>query len=112
MNPLLWLGATAFIAMGVCAYTDVWKNWARVARGFGTTIGFAWLHHGIGLTLMNLGVVFTQTQRTVFLVLFAASFAFILFAMIGFWWLPSALLPEWFKKARAATLSREKRAKR
>ena len=109
MNPLLWLGSIAFIVMGVCAYLGVWKNWARFTRGYGTTIGFSWLYLGIAFTLMNLGAVIAQTQRTVFLVLFAISLAVLLFAIIGFWWLPSALLPEWFKRTRAAALRREKK---
>jgi hypothetical protein len=41
-------------------------------------------------------------------VLFGVAIAVLLFAVVAFWWLPPVLLPDWFKKARAAALRREK----
>jgi hypothetical protein len=108
MTPIVWVMALAFTVMGICAYTGVWKGWARVVRGFGTTIGFSWLYLGIGFTLMASALLFAESSRTLFLVLFGVAIAVLLFAVVAFWWLPPVLLPDWFKKARAAALRREK----
>ena len=99
MSGILWLIAAAFVAAGVLAYTGVWKGWIRTVRGYGTYMGFCLLYVGIALFAAAAAVTVTVTTPWGTMLLVLAG-ALMLVAIVGFWWLPSFLQPEWFRRLR------------
>lgn len=90
----------AFLAMGVLAYTGTWKGWIRVRRGYGSTIGFAWLWLGLSFTTASVALLFASASRPLFTVLLAVAAVLLVVAIVGFFWLPRFLLPAWYRVLR------------
>ncbi|MDW4572990.1 hypothetical protein R8Z57_09445 [Microbacterium sp. M3] len=109
MNLLAWIIALLFFALGLLAYLGLWKNWMRVARGYGSFMGFCCLYIGVGM--LSAGVAVTIGVRTpIGSVLIVIAAALMLLAIVGFWWLPSFLQPAWFRRSRAGALGRRSAA--
>lgn len=98
------LGALVFLAWGVLSYTGTWKGWIRVRRGFGSTIGFASLWLGLAFAVVTVAVFLESSSRPIFFVLSGIAAALLVIAIIGFFWLPRFLLPEWFRVLRGDDL--------
>lgn len=99
MNPLAALIGLIFVAMGVLAYTGRWKGWIRFRRGFGSTIGFAWLWIGIAFTVASVALA-VSSLRPLFFALTAVAAACLAIAVVAMFWLPRALLPSWYLELR------------
>ncbi len=89
-----------FLAGGIVAYTGLWKGWIRVRRGFGATIGFAWLWLGLGFAMGTLALLVEPYSRPAFFALIGLGAALLVVAAVGFFWLPRFLLPQWFRVLR------------
>lgn len=108
MNPLVWLIASAFVIGGILAYSGIWKGWIRVARGYGTYMGFCLLYFGIALIAGAIAVTAgVGTPWGISLLVLAA--LLVVVSIVGFWWLPSFLQPAWFRRLRADALDRDRR---
>ncbi|MBM3717332.1 MAG: hypothetical protein FJW64_16710 [Actinobacteria bacterium] len=90
----------AFLALGVVAYSGVWKGWIRVRRGYGSTIGFAWLWLGLSFTTASVATSMAAASRPLLLVLLAVAAVLLVVAIVGFFWLPPFLLPAWYRVLR------------
>ncbi|MFX5813272.1 hypothetical protein ABTE31_21440, partial [Acinetobacter baumannii] len=71
----------------------------RFRRGFGSTIGFAWLWFGAATTTASLAVA-VSSLRPVFFVLVALAAALLAITVVAMFWLPRALLPSWYLELR------------
>ncbi|MGP3536617.1 hypothetical protein ACTU3I_17640 [Microbacterium sp. RD1] len=107
MNGVAWVLAAAFIVAGVLAYTGRWKGWIATARGYGTYIGFSLLYLGVAFALAGLALSLADVSRPAFLILIAVAGVALVLAVIGFWWLPRFLVPEWFRRLRSSALGRK-----
>lgn len=94
------LMALLFVGGGIVAYTGVWKGWIRVRRGFGATIGFAWLWLGLAFGVGTVALMVESASRSTFFVLIGFAAVLLLIAIVGFFWLPRFLLPRWFRVLR------------
>lgn len=99
MNPLTALMGLIFVAMGVLAYAGRWKGWIRFRRGFGSTMGFAWLWFGAAATMASLAVA-VSSLRPLFFVLVAIAALLLVITIVAMFWLPRALLPSWYLELR------------
>lgn len=94
------LGSLVFLTWGVLSYTGLWKGWIRVRRGYGSTIGFASLWLGLAFAVGTSAIAIGASSGPVFLVLSGIAAALLAVAMIGMFWLPRFVLPEWFRVLR------------
>ncbi|MFS0793919.1 hypothetical protein [Microbacterium sp. 1P10AE] len=102
MNVFAALLGPAFVIMGVLAYTGRWKGWIAVRRGYGSTMGFAWLYLGIAFTLGACAVA-VSSLRPLFSSLSVVAALFLVIALIAMFWLPRGLLPSWYLELRDGT---------
>ncbi|MDI9890380.1 hypothetical protein [Microbacterium sp. IEGM 1404] len=94
------LGGILFLAGGIVAYTGTWKGWIRVRRGFGATIGFAWLWIGLALLVGAAALLVESASRPAFFVLIGVAAVLLSVGAVGLFWLPRFLLPAWFRVLR------------
>lgn len=99
MNIFAALFGPALLIMGVLAYTGRWKGWIAVRRGYGSTMGFAWLYLGIAFTV-GAGAVAVSSLRPLFFSLCAVAVLFLAVALVAMFWLPRVLLPSWYLELR------------
>lgn len=99
MNVFAALLGPVLAIMGVLAYTGRWKGWIAVRRGYGSTMGFAWLYLGIAFT-MGAGAVAVSSLRPLFFFLCAVPVLFLALALVAMFWLPRGLLPSWYLELR------------
>lgn len=92
--------AVVFVFAGVAAYSGRWKSWISVRRGYGSTIGFAFLWLGAAFWVGSLAAAVAWTWRPLFVALLAIAAVFLVVAAVGFFWLPRVLLPRWFRELR------------
>jgi hypothetical protein len=109
MSVWVWLAAACFVALGVLAYAGIWRGWMRVARGFGTYIGFSLLFIGLALVLAAIAVSVAGASRGAFFALLGVAALPMIVAIVGFWWMPEFLQPRWFRQTRASAPPRESR---
>jgi len=95
-----FVGAVIFLAWGVLSYTGTWKGWIRVRRGYGSTIGFASLWLGLSFAVATGAFLMEPLSRPSFFVLSGLAAGLLIVAIVGFFWLPRFLLPEWFRVLR------------
>ena len=100
MNPLAALIGPVFVVMGVVAYSGAWKGWIRVRRGYGSTMGFAWLWLGSAFTIAALAMAIDDVSRPAAMALVIVAVIPFLVAVVGFFWLPRFFLPSWFRVLR------------
>ncbi|MGC0370795.1 hypothetical protein [Microbacterium sp. SLBN-111] len=100
MNPLVALTGPIFLAMGIVAYSGVWKGWIRVRRGYGSTMGFAWFWLGLAFTIAALAMAIDDISLPAAMTLLIVAVVPFLVALLGFFWLPRFLLPSWFRVLR------------
>lgn len=109
MTAGLLLGV-AFLILGVVAYSGRWKGWMRVRRGFGSTIGFAWLWLGAAFLAAAIGLLANPYSPAAFAVLIGLAAILLLVAIVGAFWLPRFLLPRWYLDARGDATTKGGRA--
>ncbi len=109
MTAGLLLGV-AFLVLGVVAYSGRWKGWMRVRRGFGSTIGFAWLWLGAAFLAAAIGLLANPYSPAAFAVLIGLAAILLLVAIVGAFWLPRFLLPRWYLDARGDATTKGGRA--
>ncbi|MCG7416681.1 hypothetical protein MHY30_04065 [Microbacterium sp. ACRRU] len=102
MNVFAALFGPMLVIMGVLAYSGRWKGWIAVRRGFGSTMGFAWLYLGIAFTLGACAVA-VSSLRPLFFSLCVATVLFLAVALVAMFWLPRTLLPSWYLELRDGT---------
>lgn len=100
MNPLIAMIGPLFIAGGVLAYTGVWKGWIRVRRGYGSTIGFAWFWLGLAFTIGALATAVDDISAAIATLVLVIAVIPFLVALVGLFWLPTFLLPSWYRVLR------------
>ena len=100
MNPLAALIGPVFVVMGVVAYSGAWKGWIRVRRGYGSTMGFAWLWIGLAFTIAALAMAIEGISRSAAMTLLIVAVVPFAVALVGFFWLPKFLLPSWYRVLR------------
>ena len=91
---MLWI--LVFTTVGVLAYSGVWKSWVRSTQMFAATAPFAALFHGVGMAMMVSAPLLTRGSLG-FQALFWIGGALNAVAVLGLFWLPTALLPTWWK---------------
>jgi len=89
-----------FLVLGAVAYSGRWKGWMRVRRGFGSTIGFAWLWLGAAFLTAAVGLLVNPYSPAAFAVLIGLAAILLLVAIMGAFWLPRFLLPRWYRAWR------------
>lgn len=99
MTAGLLLGVV-FLVLGAVAYSGRWKGWMRVRRGFGSTIGFAWLWLGAAFLTAAIGLLVNPYSPAAFAALIAVAAILLLVAIMGAFWLPRFLLPRWYRTWR------------
>lgn len=109
MTVGLLLGAV-FLVLGVVAYTGRWKGWIRARRGFGSTIGFAWLWLGAAFAMASVALLVESYSREVFFVLLGVAAVLLVVAIVGAFWLPRFLLPTWYRTLRGDPTTKGGRA--
>jgi hypothetical protein len=102
VNVFAALLGPILVIMGVLAYTGRWKGWIAVRRGYGSTMGFAWLYLGIAFTVAASAVA-VSSLRPLFFLLSAVAALFLMIAAVAMFWLPRALLPSWYIELRDGT---------
>ncbi|WZH36420.1 MAG: hypothetical protein PIR02_16910 [Microbacterium enclense] len=100
-----FLVGVLFLVLGVIAYTGIWKGWIRVRRGFGSTIGFAWLWLGAAFTTAAVAVLVQAYSRAAFFALLGVAAVLLIIAVVGAFWLPRFLLPAWYRTLRGDDLT-------
>jgi hypothetical protein len=100
----------AFLVLGVVAYSGRWKGWMRVRRGFGSTIGFAWLWLGAAFLAAAIGLLANPYSPAAFAALIGLAAILLLVAIVGAFWLPRFLLPRWYLDARGDATTKGGRA--
>ena len=109
MTAGLLLGVV-FLVLGVVAYSGRWKGWMRVRRGFGSTIGFAWLWLGAAFLAATIGLLANPYSPAAFAALIGLAAILLLVAIVGAFWLPRFLLPRWYLDARGDATTKGGRA--
>jgi hypothetical protein len=99
-----------FVVLGVVAYSGRWKGWMRVRRGFGSTIGFAWLWLGAAFLAAAIGLLVNPYSPAAFAGLIVLAAILLLVAIVGAFWLPRFLLPRWYLDARGDATTKGGRA--
>jgi hypothetical protein len=99
-----------FVVLGVVAYSGRWKGWMRVRRGFGSTIGFAWLWLGAAFLAAAIGLLVNPYSPAAFAGLIVLAAILLLVAIVGAFWLPRFLLPRWYLDARGDAATKGGRA--
>ena len=94
------LSGLFFGALGILAYTGVWKGWIRVVRGFGSTIGFACLWVGLAFLAGVLASAVDGISAVASTILFVVAAILLGIAAVGLFWLPPFLLPRWYRVRR------------
>lgn len=94
------LSGLFFGALGILAYTGVWKGWIRVVRGFGSTIGFACLWVGLAFLAGVLASAVDGTSAVASTILFVVAAILLGITVVGLFWLPQFLLPRWYRVLR------------
>ena len=94
------VGGLVFVLAGIVAYTGLWKGWIRVRRGYGSTIGFAWLWLGLSFSTAGAAVLVDDSSRAASTILVGAAGLLFVIAVVGFFWLPAFLLPRWYRILR------------
>lgn len=94
------IGGLVFLVLGVLAYSGGWKGWISVRRGFGSTMGFAWLWLGLAFTAGTAALLVQPSSRPAFFFLCAVAALLLVVSIIAMFWLPRFLLPAWFRTLR------------
>jgi hypothetical protein len=102
VNVFAALLGPILVIMGVLAYTGRWKGWIAVRRGYGSTMGFAWLYLGIAFTLGACAVA-VSSLPPLFFSLCLVAVLFLAVALVALFWLPRMLLPSWYIELRDGT---------
>lgn len=91
-----------FIAIGVLAFSGLWRWWARWKPRFWTIyyfphlpLGIGWM--GVGLAVMAAGLLLPPAVEML-VIYFGVAISF--FGLIGFGFMPRALLPRWYRAAK------------
>ncbi|MDQ1136732.1 hypothetical protein QE410_001531 [Microbacterium sp. SORGH_AS 1204] len=94
------VGSVVFLLLGALAYSGRWKGWIRVRRGYGSTMGFAWLWLGLAFAVCTVALLTEPYSRPAFFVLCAAAAFLLVVSLVAMFWLPRFLLPAWFRVLR------------
>ncbi len=94
------LGSVVFLLLGVLAYSGRWQGWISVRRGYGSTMGFAWLWLGLAFVAATAGLLAQPYSRLAFLILCAVAAVLLVVSVVAMFWLPRFLLPTWFRVRR------------
>lgn len=94
------VGGLVFVVAGIVAYTGLWKGWIRVRRGYGSTIGFASLWLGLSFSVAGVAVLVDDYSRIAAMILIGVAGVLFVLAAVGFFWLPTFLLPRWYRVLR------------
>ena len=94
------LGSVVFLLLGALAYSGRWKGWISVRRGYGSTMGFAWLWLGLAFAAATVGLLAQPYSRLAFLVLCVVAAVLLVVSVVAMFWLPRFLLPAWFRVLR------------
>ncbi|GAA4267611.1 hypothetical protein [Frondihabitans peucedani] len=100
---ILWTGivGAAGLLLGVLAYAGVWRGWAE--RAGWTNLGFLLFYAGLCGVLLSVGSALAGAGAAAvaaFLLMLGMLSA--LLTIVSWFWLPSFLLPRWYRMLRAA----------